>query len=147
MGISMTNETKWYIAELIMEITVTGDHRNVVHRNHVLVSANSNEGAYSKARSIGEGEETAYKNPAGEDVRITFIGIADLDEIDDELGDGAEVLFHYQVDVPKAELVSMIPEKARLRAFAPRSKAVGPDYASAEVVDLVQRETGIKRPL
>ena len=147
METNMTDERRWYIAELIMEITVTGDDRNVVHRNHFLISAGSNEEAYAKARSRGKSEETGYKNPAGEDVRITFIGIADLDEVDDELGDGAEVLFHYQVGVPKSELKSMIPEKNRLRAFATRSKAVGPDYASAEIVDLVQSVTGIKRPV
>jgi Domain of unknown function (DUF4288) len=146
IAIDMTAEHGWYISELIMEITVTGDPRNVIHRNHVLISATSSEEAYSKAVLLGKGGETSYKNPHGEDVRIRFVGIADLDEIDDELEDGAEVLFHYSVDVPKLELESLIPEKGRLRAFAPRTRAVGPDYASAEVVDLVRTTTGIERP-
>lgn len=143
----MTNDKIWYIAEVIMEITVTGDDRNVVHHNHFLVSADSKEEAFEKAHSLGKRGETTYRNPAGEDVRITFIGVADLDEIHDELGDGAEVLYRYQVGVSKADLKAMIPSKARLRVFAPRSMADGPDYASAEVVDLVNRESGIKRPV
>lgn len=142
----MASEGGWYIAEVVMEITVSGDPRNVVHLNHFLVRATSNEEAYTKAKAIGEHEETTYKNPAGQDVYIKFVGIADLDEIDDELGDGAEVLFHYRVSVPKSELDSLIPEKNRLRAFAPRSKADGPDYASGEVIELVRTTTGMKRP-
>jgi hypothetical protein len=142
----MTAEQTWFIAELIMEITVTGDSRNVIHRNHVLISASSNEEAYSKATLLGDRGATSYKNPAGEDVRIRFAGVADLDEILDPLEDGAEVLFRYAVDVPKQDLESLIPEKERLRAFAPRTGAAGPDYASAEIVDLVRTETGSERP-
>lgn len=146
MGIEMENNCIWYIAEVVMEVTVGSDPRNVVHHNHFLITANSNEEAYEKATAIGKREETSYKNPAGHDVSIRFVGIADLDEVDDEPGDGAEVLFHYRLNVPKKELESLIPEKSRLRAFAPKSRASGPDYASGEVIELVRMTTGIKRP-
>lgn len=139
-------EQSWFIAELIMEITVAGDSRNVIHRNHVLIKASSNEEAYLKANHLGHCAETSYKNPAGEAVKIKFIGVADLDEILDPLEDGAEVLFHYNVDVSKQELGSLIPEKGRLRAFSPRRRSNGPDYASAEIVNLVRAKTGIERP-
>ncbi len=139
-------EQTWFIAELVMEITVSGDSRNVVHHNHVLIRASSNEEAYSKAALLGGRGETAYKNPAGEAVRIRFVGIADLDEILDPLEDGAEVLFRYTVDVSKQELESLIPDKARLRVFAPKTRSAGPDYASAEIVDLVRTTTGFERP-
>lgn len=146
IGTDMTDEHNWFIAELIMEITVSGDSRNVVHRNHVLVTASSNEEAYSKAIAFGKRGETSYKNPANENVEIRFVGLADLDEIDDELEDGAEVLFHYDVGVTRQELEALIPERARLRVFAPKKRATGPDYASAEIIELVQSSTGLGRP-
>ncbi len=142
----MTTEQTWYIAELIMEITVTGDPKNVVHRNHVLISSSSNEEAYSKAILLGYRGETSYKNPAGETVQIRFAGVADLDEILEPLEDGAEILFHYAVDVSKQELESLIPNKGHLRAFAPKTGSAGPDYASAEIVNLVRIATGSERP-
>jgi hypothetical protein len=145
-GIDMTKQQTWFIAELIMEITVTGDPRNVVHRNHVLISASSNEEAYSKAGILGRRGETSYNNPAGEVVQMRFVGIADLDEILDPLEDGAEVLFRYAIDVPKQELNSLIPDKELLRAFAPKKRSEGPDYASAEIVDMVRTTTGFNRP-
>ena len=142
----MTNQQMWFIAELVMEITVADDSRNVVHRNHVLISASSNEEAYLKAGDLGRRGETSYDNPAGKAVQIRFVGIADLDEILDPLEDGAEVLFRYTIDVPRNVLTTLIPDKQFLRAFAPRRKSEGPDYASAEVVNMVRTTTGFNRP-
>lgn len=131
---------------MILEITVTGDDRNVVHRNHVLISAIDSEEAYAKATLLGTQGETSYKNPAGKDVLIRFAGIADLDEITDDIKDGVELLYHYRVGVSRQEVDLMIPSKDRLRVFAPAKRATGPDYASAVIVDLVRTKTGLERP-
>src|SRR5437762_11462660 len=51
---------KWYIATLIEEITVQGDARNVVHKNLVLVRADSPGEAYEKAQLLGKQAEASY---------------------------------------------------------------------------------------
>jgi len=61
-------------AELVEEITVEDDPRNVVHQNLVLIRAVSADEAYEKARKIGKDGETSYDNPSGKAVRIRFRG-------------------------------------------------------------------------
>ena len=46
-------DAKWYLADLVEEITVEGDPRNVVHTNMTLVRADSPEEAYQKAVQLG----------------------------------------------------------------------------------------------
>lgn len=138
--------TGWYLAELVMEIVVEGDPRNVVHQNLTLVRADSADEAYNKALRLGRDGETSYNNPAGKHVEISFKGVSDLDEIYDELEDGAELTFRSRVDVSKGELESLVLPRERLRAFLPAKRAEGPDYASGEVISEVERRFGIKRP-
>ena len=71
---------EWYVAELIMEITVRGATRNAIHLNLVLVKALSPEEAYEKAVRFGQEAETSYDNPLGQPVEIRFRGVARLDE-------------------------------------------------------------------
>lgn len=79
---------EWFLATLIMEISVQGDTRNVVHRNLFLVSACSPEEAHDKAMRLGREGETTYGNPAGRAVRHSFRGVAQLDTlVDGELVD------------------------------------------------------------
>lgn len=139
--------SQWYIAEIVMEITVAEDPRNVVHQNFVLISANSAGAAYDKASTIGTNGETSYLNPDGKLVQIRFRGIADLDAIYEDLEDGAEVMFRYRVGVSSEELRSSIPGRERLRAFLPPKRAQGPDYASAEVIGDAKRLFGADRPI
>jgi len=136
----------WYIAEIIMEITVANDVRNVVHHNFFLISANSPDEAYEKAIKIGKESESDYHNPQDKPVETRFIGIADLDVIQDNLADGAEVLFHYAVGVSPEQVRSLARSKEQLRAFLPPKRAEGPDCASSEIVDLVEKQFGIARP-
>ena len=101
-------DATWYIGELVEEITVAGDHRNVVHRNFTLIRADSPEEAYQKALKFGEQGQTSYDNPQGQRVEIKFRGIADLDVIHDELQDGAELMFYSQVGLNEEELQRLI---------------------------------------
>lgn len=44
---------KWYLADIVQQITVEGDPRSVVHTNLVFVRADSPEEAYEKALELG----------------------------------------------------------------------------------------------
>ena len=139
-------KAEWYLAELVMKITVAEDPRNVVHQNLVLVRASAPDEAYEKALEFGKAAETSYDNPAGKAVEIKFEGLSDLVEIDEDLEDGAETAFRYKVDVPDDQLQALVLSRDRLPAFLPPRRAEGPDYASGEIAAEVERRFGIRRP-
>jgi Domain of unknown function (DUF4288) len=62
----------WYIAGVVVEHTIEGDWRNVVHVNTRLIEANSPEEAYRKADVLGLAGEQQYLNTEGKQVRVTF---------------------------------------------------------------------------
>jgi len=135
-------EAQWYIAELVEEITVEDDPRNVVHKNLVLIRAGSPEGAYDKALSLGREAETSYENPAGKHVRFTFRGLSELNVIHDELDDGAELLYEQKVGVPHHEIEKWVLPKEQLAVFRSIAPGDWPDYSSKETMDDVERLTG-----
>jgi hypothetical protein len=57
----------WYLADIVEEIRVGGDRKNVVHTNQVLVRADSPEEAYKNAIALGKRGNTKYWNPKRED--------------------------------------------------------------------------------
>ena len=138
-------KTEWFLAELVMKITVADDPRNVVHQNLVLIRASSADEAYEKAIRFGKNGETSYDNPAGKPVQISFEGVSDLIDIIDDLEDGAELDFHYTVDMPEERIQSLVLPRERLRAFLPPRRAEGPDYTSAEIMAKVARMMEAKR--
>jgi hypothetical protein len=86
-------DAKWYLAEIVQQITVEGDPNNVVHNNMVLVRADSPEDAYARAVELGAARELSYENPEGKGVTIRFKGLHDLNVIHDELEHGAELIY------------------------------------------------------
>lgn len=126
--------SKWYLAEIVVEITVEGDPRNVVHTNVTLVRADSPEEAYQKSFVLGKQSETSYGNPEGKRVDIVFRGLHDLNVIHDELEHGAEIYFHEQLQVSADDLRRQIVPKEQLGVFAPIRPRGGPDYGSGEVI-------------
>ena len=130
-------DAEWYIADLIMEITVHGASANVVHRNLTLIHAKSPEEAYEKANKVGITSETSYNNPKGQFVEIRFRGIAKLDVICEQLEDGAELAFEELKGVSSQDIERMIPPKGRLDVFVPPTpgKARNPDYRSKAIID------------
>lgn len=131
-------EPQWYIAQLIMEITVSGALRNVVHKNLVLVRATSSNEAYDKAVGVGRKGETSYRNPDDALVRITFRGIGRLDEMYEDLEDGSELMFEEYIGVSPDEIERWIPAKERLQVFSaptPGGKR-DPDYRSKTVMEM-----------
>jgi hypothetical protein len=84
-------DTKWYLADIVQEITVEGDPRNVVHTNLVLIRADSPEEAYEKAMELGTAGDQSWENADGKRVTFRFRGLRELNVIHDELEHGAEL--------------------------------------------------------
>lgn len=129
-------DAEWFIAELVMEITIHGARCNVLHRNLILINAKSSEEAYANAIKRGKGGETSYTNMKDQRVEIQFRGLSKLDVIYDPLEDGAELYFEEQLAVSESAILNMIPPKEKLDAFTPASPGIerDPDYRSEAVV-------------
>jgi Domain of unknown function (DUF4288) len=138
--------TQWYTAELVMEITVAEALHNVVHKNLVLVRADTPEEAHRKAIGLGQKAETSYLNPKDRLVRIQFRGVSKLDVMYENLEDGAELTFEEQVGVTPEDIERLIPPKERLQVFiAPRpGREHDPDYRSKAVIKMAVDGVGSK---
>ena len=141
---SKKRKPQWYVAEIVMEIMVKGESRNVVHLNLVLLLAPSAESAYKKALRLGKRSETSYENPAGRRVSHRFRGIASLEEMYEPLKDGSEITFRQFIGLKKSEVGKLATPQEKLGIFrgghsVPR---IGPDYRSAEILREVRRRTG-----
>ena len=132
-------DAKWYLADIVEEIRVEGDPRNVVHTNLILVRADSPDEAYEKAMALGKRGNTKYKNTEGRTVTIRFRGLRDLNVIHDELDHGAEIIFEEDVAVSEKKIKSWIQPKRRLGVFAPIRAPGGPDYGSAEIMQEIYK--------
>jgi hypothetical protein len=138
-------DAKWYLAEIVEQITVDGDPRNVVHTNLVLVRADSPEEAYRKATELGGAGETSYENPDGGRVSIRFRGLHDLNVIHDELEHGAEIIFSEDLSMDEAAIRKWVPGKEELGVFRPMAGSKGPNYCSGEVMsDLYEKFPHLK---
>ena len=137
-------DAEWYLAEIVQELTVEDDPRNVVWRNLTLVHASSPEDAYTRAMSLGNSGDTEYLNPAGKRVTVHFRGLSYLDVIHDALEHGAELMFHSNVGVSPEDLQKVLRSKEELQLFLPNERAEGPNYVSAEIVQMLEDDLGIK---
>jgi hypothetical protein len=141
-------DAEWYVAELVMEISVCGGRCNVIHRNLTLITAHSPEEAYSKAIRMGKEGETQYMNPKDQRVDIRFRGISTLDVVYDPFVDGAEISFVEELAVPETRIQSMLPPKGKLAVFtAPHpGEERDPDYRSKAVVERAVKRIARRSP-
>jgi hypothetical protein len=130
---------KWYWAEVIVEINVEDDPRNVVHRNLVLVQADSPMGAYERATEIGKRYESSDLNPSGKIVRITFRGLGGLDVIHDKMEHGAEILYSESISVSESQINQWVRQKNQLDIFREDEADNKPDYSSKEIGEEVHK--------
>jgi hypothetical protein len=138
-------DAKWYLAEIVLQITVDGDPCNVVHTNLVLVRADLPEEAYQKATALGVDAETSYNNPDGKHVSIRFRGLHDLNVIHDKLEHGAEIIFSEDLSMDEATIRKWVSAKEELGIFRPIVWAKAPNYCSGEVMnDLYQKFPDLK---
>jgi len=139
------SQSGWYVAELVIEITVFGASRNVVHRNLFLVSACNADEAYQKAQQLGSRGEQSYQNPQGQKVEHKFRGVAKLDGVvDGTLEDGSELDFTEHIGIPEEQIRQWICSKEKLGVFLQldASRKFDPDYRSGEVVGQLAEALG-----
>ena len=123
----------WYVAQVVLEATVEGDARNVVHINYLLVRAESPEEAYDKALRLGTQHETAYRNRDNKEVNIAFRGLRNLTVVYESLEDGAELLYEEMVGISAESVARLVSAKDCLGVFKPIERGGGPDYGSDEI--------------
>lgn len=66
-------ETKWYVAELVLQFRVANEARSILHINTKLINAVSANQAYEKATTLGRSEEADYTNTDGNTVACRFV--------------------------------------------------------------------------
>src|SRR5580704_16335633 len=131
-------DAKWYLADIVLEITVEDDPRNVVHTNLHLVRAESPEEAYQKAIQIGIASGHTSVNPDGKRVIFRFRGLCDLKEvIDSELEHGAELSYREDIAVDEATIQEWVSSKEDLGVFRPMefNPSSKPNYASRDIME------------
>jgi hypothetical protein len=113
----------WYIAELLEKCEPIGKDKNnpnrrcTVWRNALLINADSIEEAYDKAFAIGKSEtRLRYKAASGDTVQWSFLGIADLLPIYEDIQDGNELFWtnHGQISVKRAKAMAK-PKKELIK--------------------------------
>jgi hypothetical protein len=134
---------EWYVAEIVQEIIVEGDARNVVHRNLILINAHSPDEAYDRAINLGREGESEYQNPAGQKVVIKFRGLGALSVVHDQLEHGAELRYIEDTSVSETKITELVKTKEQLSVFQDRQPTQGPDYACKEIVDEALELMGI----
>lgn len=110
------NEPKWYIGELIEEITVEGEPRNIVHRNVKVLYANSPEEAYGKARDLGREAESLHPDPERKLARTRFWGLAELNIVHDGPKNGVALFYEEDIGVPGEKTHHWVVPKTSLNA-------------------------------
>ena len=137
--------SKWYLATIIMVITIDGEAKNVVHKNLHLIQAESDEDAYDKALNLGTDSETSYLNSKDQLVDISFYGLAELEEtIELDIYDGVELTFKELEDVSTSELKKLLPLKKDLGIFFTKRTSIKEnelDYGSKEIRAMVEKAT------
>jgi hypothetical protein len=140
-------DARWYLADVVLEHTVEGDPRNVVHVNIHLVEAHSPEQAYEKANALGRAAERVYVNSYGKEVRVVFRGLRDLNVIHDDLEDGAELTYEQYESMPEGQLAGWVSSKESLAVFRERQSgfATGEPNLMPESVMEMMEDAGFDR--
>ncbi len=134
-------DARWYLADIILELQVEGDPRNLVQTNVHLIEADSPDRAHDKAVVLGRAAEDDYPNTDGRRVRVVFRGIGHLGVIHDPLEDGAELEYREAVGIPEDQIGALIPLRHNLSVFAPRRpKDDGPNTMPEEIMRLLEAE-------
>ena len=116
----------WYIATLVIAIKVDGGSDDPTCEEQIrAIRAPNAEAAYEKAMQLGMSGETAYLNMYEQTVTWEFIGLDDLNELDNTMHDGVEIrsrLFGHR------NPSSLVRSKADLSVFAAESNPYSSGY-------------------
>ena len=124
-------DARWYLADIILELRIVGDSRNLVQVNTHLVEAGSPEEAYDKAQTLGRSGEEIYENTDGKAVKILFRGLRGLSVIHEPLEDSAEIMYSADIGVSEEQLEKWSTPRKRLGVFRPIESQSGPNTMPA----------------
>ena len=110
-------ESKWYIGEIIEEVTVEGEPRNIVSRNVTLIYAHSPEEAYRQALALVRETDTAQEDSARKLVHTRFWGLAELSVVHDDLKPGAALFYEEQIGVPGEKVHHWLLPRTTLNTY------------------------------
>jgi hypothetical protein len=140
-------DAKWYLADIVLEITVADDPRNVIHTNLILIRADSPEDAYQKAMEIGTSHEASLENVDGKCVTFRFRGLRDLNVIiSSKLEHGVELSYNENIGMDEAAIQKWVTPKEDLGVFSSINPSTGPDYRSSDIVVKMYEEFPHLRP-
>lgn len=136
--------SKWYLADLVMEHVIEDEPRNVIHINTILVRANSPERAYQNALRFGRKAEYEYQNTTDKTVRVVFRGLGDLSVIYEPLRSGSELIYAERIGLTEAEVAKLVSPKEELGVFEEIIKPFKdtPDYMPGNLMDAL-KEAGL----
>lgn len=108
-----------FVAVLVLQSRAGDrDEDPIVDHQVRIIRAPSATSAYARARELGEAENAAYKNPDGRTVTWEFLGLSELDHLEeDQISDGGEV-FSWRTQGPGREFVK---DREQLASFAPKT--------------------------
>jgi hypothetical protein len=102
----------WYISKIIFRITAENTkHKPQFDEQLRLISANSEEEAFLKARTIGLGEEDSFLNDKKNTVKWEFINVAEIVPLKD-LKDGMEIYSHIHETDEARSYIHCVHQKA-----------------------------------
>jgi hypothetical protein len=121
MAAQSNSQKKWFWAYLIQMAVAKSQLRNhsapaEVWKNLVIVQAKDADEAFEKASKIGESESGDCRGTLRLNEKpavAQFLGVADMGLIYDDLGDGAEILWHIRKCSQKTAR-SMVASKSDL---------------------------------
>lgn len=131
---------QWYIADIVEELTIEGDPRNIVHINTILIRASSPEEAYQKALKFGHECDQTYINTDGMKVEGRFRGLRDLNVIYEELEDGAELYFSEFTGLSPEKVERLVFPKEKLGVFSGSDSSDLPNYMPNDVDDELREQ-------
>lgn len=133
-------DAKWYLADLIVQMSIEAEPRSLIHINTVLVRADTPEEAHHKALELGRQGEHSYENTDGRIVSVVFRGLGELNVIHDELEHGAELIYRERVGLSEDQIGALTKPKPQLGVFAPRQLSSGPNYMPRSVMEELRKQ-------
>ena len=75
---------RWYIAELVEELILDANVRNVIHRKTRVIFADSQEDAYEKALSLSTEHEITYLNQTHKSAQTRYWSLNELNLLEEQ---------------------------------------------------------------
>lgn len=108
----------FYSAQMIHQFWINKKATHTTDISIVIIEGDNSENAYKKALKIAKEKAKPYHNIYGKLVEWHFIGLADLQEIDDDkIKNGTEIFCEMGQITSKKHLQSLVRPKKKLLVF------------------------------